>query len=70
MSTIRFAIRKPAPPDLVLDSVPAIFNRYVWDVDDSTEEGRAQAGRMRYLGQPFGVIELGPIDISTTGGFA
>jgi hypothetical protein len=68
MATIRFAVKQPTSPDLVLDSVPAQFTRYVWDVDESTEEGALRAGRMRYLGQPYGVIELGPLDISASFG--
>jgi hypothetical protein len=60
VATIRFAVRRF--PDLEIDSVPAVFNRFVWDVDDSTPEGKARAGRMRYMGAPYGVIELGAID--------
>lgn len=62
MPTIRFAVRAPTSPELDLPSVPATFSRRVWDIDDSTSEGAARAGRMRWAGQPFGVIELGPID--------
>lgn len=59
---IRFAIRQPLQPNLRIDSVPADFNSYVWDVDVSTVDGQLAAGRMRYMGQPYRVIELGPIE--------
>ena len=64
MAIIRFAVKAPQPSDLELSAVPALFTRRVWDIDDSTPEGAARAGRMRYVGPPHGVIELGVIDTS------
>jgi hypothetical protein len=61
MATVRFAVAHPQPPDLQVAAVPAIFENYIWDVDTDTEDGRLQAGRMRYIGQPYRVIELGTI---------
>jgi hypothetical protein len=61
MATVRFAVAHPQPPNLSLSAVPATFEDYIWDVDTDTEDGRLQAGRMRYVGQPYRVIELGTI---------
>lgn len=73
MPVIRFAVAAPQDPDLHIPGVPATFANYVWDVDDSTPVGARSAARMRYLGQPYGVEELGdinnlpstPVDITT-----
>lgn len=64
MATIRFAVRAPLSPNLSMPGVPAEFARYVCDINDEVEGGVDRIGRMRYMGRPFNVIELGPIDSS------
>lgn len=63
MPTIRFAVRAPLSPNFSLPSVPADFQRYVCDIDTDQPDGENRAGRMRYLGTAYGVMELGPLDI-------
>ena len=53
-------IRFIAPvSDLEIPAVPALFEDYVFDIDETDE---AKLGRMRYRGAAFGVRELGPTD--------
>ena len=66
--TIRFAVKAPLSPNFSLSSVPADFQRYVWDIDTDQPDGTERAGRMRYLGTAYGVMELGPIDDVSGGG--
>jgi hypothetical protein len=65
VATIRFAIKAPLPSSFLIDSVPAQFTRFVCDIDESQDDGAARIGRMRYIGQAYNVIELGPIDGAT-----
>lgn len=54
MAVVRFL--SPNDPSLSLRSVPAQFVDGVFDMNDADAEA---IGRMRYLGTPFGVIEIG-----------
>lgn len=57
MAAIRFL--SPTVPDLALAGVPAVFVNGVFDVED-TETDRIS--RLRYLGTPYGVIEMGALN--------
>lgn len=59
MPLIRFL--SPDQPQLVLDAVPARFVDGVCDVNDTDTE---RVSRMRYLGAPFGVIEIGAVAVT------
>lgn len=54
MAVVRFL--SPEAPNLILRSVPAVFVDGVFDMDDSDAQA---VGRMRYLGAPYGVVEVG-----------
>lgn len=54
MAQIRFL--SPEAPELAIPAVPAQFVDGVCDIDDSDPD---RLERMRYLGEPFGVVEVG-----------
>lgn len=54
MALIRFL--SPTSPQLEIEGVPVVFYDGVADIDDADPD---RLDRMRFLGQPYGVIELG-----------
>jgi hypothetical protein len=59
VATIRFL--SPVVPDLALTGVPAVFVDGVFDINDQETD---RISRLRYLGTPYGVIEMGAVSAS------
>ena len=62
MALVRFF--SPNDPELELSGVPIRFNSGVADISDTDP---ARISRMRYLGSPYGVIEMNGTPTTTSG---